>query len=167
MKKNFVLSQNFKPVGCRKSLITLKKAFPRVFHLDMLTFVLRQLSHWEPILDYILLKQGHHFGLSSLLMVLTLFPPTFWWNVTQFYFQGYLISLNCDRFDVTRLIISTDIYISIISTDIFISRRIQFSEKKNWVTMKGLERISDFLNQKPQNNRELLWALCLLIPGFI
>ena len=27
-------------------------------------------------------------------------------------------------------------------------RRIQFSEKKNWSTMKGLESISDFLNQK-------------------
>lgn len=43
MKKSFVLSQNFKPVGYRKSLITIKKAFPRVFPLDMLTFVLRQL----------------------------------------------------------------------------------------------------------------------------
>ena len=39
MKKSFVLSQNFKPVGYRKSLITIKKAFPRVFPLDMLTFV--------------------------------------------------------------------------------------------------------------------------------
>ena len=55
-------------------------------------------------------------------MVLTLFPPTFWGNVTQLYFQGYLVMLSCDRFDVTRLIISTDIYIyiSIISTDIYV-----------------------------------------------
>ena len=110
MKKSLVLSQNFKPVGYRKGLITIKKAFPRAFPLDRLTFVLRQISHWEPVLDWILLNQGHYFGLSSLLMVLTLFPPTFWWNVTQLYFQGYLVTLRCDRFDVTRLIICTDIY---------------------------------------------------------
>ena len=45
MKKSFVLSQNFKPVGYRKGLITIKKAFPRAFPLDRLTFVLRQISH--------------------------------------------------------------------------------------------------------------------------
>jgi len=110
MKKSLVLGQNFKPVGYRKGLITIKKAFPRAFPLDRLTFVLRQISHWEPVLDWILLNQGHYFGLSSLLMVLTLFSPTFWWNVTQLYFQGYLVTLRCDRFDVTRLIICTDIY---------------------------------------------------------
>ena len=100
-------------------------------------------------------------------MVLTLFPPTFWGNVTQLYFQGYLVMLSCDRFDVTRLIISTDIYIyiSIISTDIYVYictywyicvflyvyisvEEFNFLKKKNWGTMKGLESISDFLNQK-------------------